>query len=278
MAREAVSRQKSPRRATATKPARGEKAKEALTISALERGLAVLEVFSGKGTTLGNQELARLTKLPKATISRITNTLTKAGFLINNERLNTYELGGAAMSLGFAALSRVDIGRLTRPLLEELAKVVNANVCLGMRDRDHMLNLETCQGPGLIALQLAPGSRVPLITTAMGRAYLAALTDDGIDKVLTELEIKPVEKKKIAGKINEAQAMISDVGFCLSIGEWHRDINAAGAPIILPDGRILALNIGGPSFLMPEEQMRKKHGPAVAKTAEQIARTLGGRV
>ena len=50
-------------------------------ITALARGLDVLRCFRSEPKTLGNQELARLTGLPKPTISRITFTLTELGYL-----------------------------------------------------------------------------------------------------------------------------------------------------------------------------------------------------
>ena len=50
-------------------------------VTALARGLDVLSAFRSRDRTLGNQELARRCGLPKSTISRLTYTLTKQGYL-----------------------------------------------------------------------------------------------------------------------------------------------------------------------------------------------------
>ena len=41
-------------------------------------------------------------------------------------------------------------------------------------------------------------------------------------------------------------------GYTLSLGEWERDINAVGVPLIAPDGSgVFAFNCGAPAFHYP---------------------------
>src|SRR5258706_6440355 len=51
-------------------------------VNALGRGLEVLACFRHGDRMLGNQDLARACGLPKSTVSRLTNTLTKLGYLV----------------------------------------------------------------------------------------------------------------------------------------------------------------------------------------------------
>ncbi len=53
-------------------------------VEALSRGLDVLRAFSQGSVILGNQDISRLTGLPKPTVSRMTYTLTKLGYLSYN--------------------------------------------------------------------------------------------------------------------------------------------------------------------------------------------------
>ncbi|MDL2425343.1 helix-turn-helix domain-containing protein, partial [Pseudomonas sp. BAgro211] len=50
-------------------------------VEALARGLDVLRAFTHGSVVLGNQEISRITGLPKATVSRMTYTLTQLGYL-----------------------------------------------------------------------------------------------------------------------------------------------------------------------------------------------------
>jgi len=61
-------------------------------VVALARGLDVLRAFHPNDGLLGNQEIAARTKLPKPTISRLTYTLTKLGYLTPVPRFEKYQL------------------------------------------------------------------------------------------------------------------------------------------------------------------------------------------
>ena len=66
-------------------------------VVALSRGLDVLRAFQPNDGLLGNQEIAARTKLPKPTISRLTYTLTKLGYLTPVPRFEKYQLAPAAL-------------------------------------------------------------------------------------------------------------------------------------------------------------------------------------
>ncbi|MFX4601082.1 helix-turn-helix domain-containing protein, partial [Acinetobacter baumannii] len=50
-------------------------------VTALARGLELLRAFRRNESMLGNLELAQRTGLPKPTVSRLTYTLAKLGYL-----------------------------------------------------------------------------------------------------------------------------------------------------------------------------------------------------
>src|SRR2546423_11863094 len=67
-------------------------------VSALARGLEVLRAFTPAEGLLGNGEIAERTGLPKPTVSRLTYTLTKLGYLSHVEPLAQYQLPPAALA------------------------------------------------------------------------------------------------------------------------------------------------------------------------------------
>src|SRR4029077_13563643 len=96
----AAKRPKTPLRASSVKADRH-------FVTALARGLEVLACFRHGDRVLGNQELSQRCGLAKSTISRLTHTLTKLGYLIYVEDSAKYSLGTATLSLGSAMLSRL---------------------------------------------------------------------------------------------------------------------------------------------------------------------------
>ena len=141
-------------------------------VTALARGLELLACFRSGDKMLGNQELAERSKLPKSTVSRLTYTLTKLGYLQYDEQAGKYRLGTATLALGSAMLSRLDIRQMARPLMQELADFSHTMVSLGMRDRLSMIYVENCRSQAALTLRLDVGARIPVASTAMGRAYL----------------------------------------------------------------------------------------------------------
>ena len=250
----------------------GEDTVDGQFISALARGLEVLKAFRRGEPEMGNTELAERTGIAKPTISRITHTLTKAGYLNFNARRMTYELGAEAISLGHIALSNLDVPRLAKPLMQSLANSSGFNVGLGMRDRHLMMYAETCEGKALVGLTLRPGSRIPIATSAMGRAYLAALPEDQRAELLAELAKRHGDEWPVLAKgIQRSAKQVEETGYCLSLGDWQKDINGVAVPIRFPSAQhCYAINLGGPAYLLKEDHIRRVLGPELVRVARQI--------
>ncbi|NYT61604.1 IclR family transcriptional regulator [Alcaligenaceae bacterium] len=245
-------------------------------IVALARGMEVLGAFRAKEGPLGNHELSERTGIPAATVSRITYTLSRLGFLEFNPRQENYELGGSTLALGQIALARRDIRKIAAPLMQQLAEGANANVGLGIRDRRMMIYIETCEGSGLVGLRLFNGSRIPLATSAMGRAYLSAIGDDERRQILDEL--RPhfgTDWAMVMQGIEKAARDMERDGYCTSCGEWQRYINGAGTVVRHSDGALYGLNIGGPSYILSEDEIRNVQGPRLVEVANKISDAVG---
>ena len=144
-------------------------------VTSLARGLEVLRAFTPSEGTLGNRDIAQRTGLPKPTVSRLTYTLTKLGYLTHIERIGKYQLAAGALAIGYSTLSNMRIRQIARPYMEELARFANASVALGTRDRLNVIYVEYCRGPSSVLQRVDLGSRLPLATTAMGRAIIGVL-------------------------------------------------------------------------------------------------------
>ena len=91
--------------------------KDRLFVTALARGLEVLAAFRPGELALSNQELAKRTGLPKSTVSRLSYTLTRLGYLAQDEASGHYRLGLAVLALGSTVLASYDIRQIAGPLM-----------------------------------------------------------------------------------------------------------------------------------------------------------------
>ncbi|MFZ1174220.1 MAG: IclR family transcriptional regulator [Bradyrhizobium sp.] len=246
-------------------------------VVALSRGLNVLRAFQANDGLLGNQEIAARTNLPKPTVSRLTYTLTKLGYLTPVPRFEKYQLAPAAMALGYAALANLGVRHLSEPFREELMRETGGAVAVGARDRLSMIYFGQSRGM-TIGVQLDVGSRVPIATTAMGRAYLWALPEEERNTLLRELKEHYGSRwAKMRDGIERAGEIVAKHGFVISAGEWHDDIAAAGVALKLNDGTgPYAFNCGAPAFRFTEERLRNDIGPRLLTMVRNIEAALGG--
>lgn len=244
-------------------------------VTALARGLEVLSAYRSRDRMLGNQELARRSGLPKSTISRLTYTLTKLGYLEHAQDASGasgYRLGSAVLALGSTMLARMDMRAVARPLMQELADYSHAMVSLGMRDRTSMIYVENCRSESALTLSLDVGSRIPVATTAMGRAYLALCGEGDRNDLLQRIRERhaalwPQIEEGIARALDEYRRL----GCCTSFGEWQKDVNAVAVAFRAPTGRsILALNCGGASFNLSPEFLLQEVRPRLIAMSERL--------
>jgi len=236
-------------------------------ITALARGLQVLRCFQPGVTTLGNQDLARLTGLPKPTLSRITYTLTSLGYLRYHGDSGKYSPGYGVLALGYGLLANLELRHLAHPCMVELAQETGGAVALGVFDTDAMLYVEAVHGSDALYLRLPPGSRLPM-RSAMGRAYLAELADSERTDLIARLGAAAPS----AQVIERACEDHAQTRCCFSIGGWRPDINAVAVSFIpvTGDGRVV-MSCGGPASLLPEGVLRDRVAPLLCEAVAQIA-------
>ena len=268
-----------PPRAAVVKPTR-DGGKDRQFIAALARGLQVLRCFRASERYLGNQDFAARTGLPKPTISRLTHTLTRLGYLEYSPTLAKYSLGAAVLSLSYPYLSALDVRQVAQPLMQELADYAQATVSLGARDgKEHMIFLEICQGSQMFRMHMAVGQRVPHGTTAMGRAYLAALPDPARAEIIEQYrELTPKKEwPAVRAGIEQAAADYAQYGFCFSLGEWNKEVWAVGTPMVSNDGaHVLAFNVSGPVFAMDRQRLITDIGPRLMTLRDRVFAATGG--
>ncbi|MFZ3208999.1 MAG: IclR family transcriptional regulator [Geobacteraceae bacterium] len=242
-------------------------------VTALARGLELLRCFRAGEKYLGNREIAKRTGLPKPTVSRLTYTLTQLGYLTYSESMGKYSLGTAVLSLGYSFLSNLDIRRIARPMMRELADYSHASVSIGARDRLEIVYLENCRcNSTSFALHPTVGSHLPLFTTAIGRAYLCGIRESERDYLMDMIRLRDKnEWPKIKAGVEQAMIDYEEKGFCLSIGDFHKEISAVAVPYVPTyDSEVLSFNCGGPAFQLRRHMLEDDIGPHLVTLVRNV--------
>jgi len=243
----------------------------------LARGLEVLRCFTPVEPMLGNKEISVRTGLPKPTVSRLTYTLTKLGYLRHNMRLGKYQLGSAVLSIGYPLLASMNLRQVARPHMKELADYCKGSVSMGIRDRLNMVYIETSRNGNAIITLPDIGTSVPIAQACIGRAFLAACTPPEREAVLNQMKVKEPElHRKFRPQMDKAIEDIRMLGFCVSYGEVRREVHSVGVPMRRTvDGEIVAFNCSVPSFVLKKGQLEEDLGPRLVAMVRNVEAALG---
>ncbi len=237
----------------------------------------VLEAVGSSEVDLGVRDLARELGIAKSIVQRLLNTLHDRGFVEQEPVSRKYRIGARAFEIGSGFTRSGSLAQIATPELEQLTKHHQLNSYLGILRDNAALYLATLQSSGPIAIQVSPGDRIPLHTTALGKALLFDMPDAEIRALL---EASPMERRTPKSKL-AVSSLIKEIrqakmlGFTLSEGENIIGIVSIGAPVYDATGHIVAAISGA----LPSEAIARgkldQLSRAVMATAARISQRLG---
>lgn len=250
------------------------------TVSALERGIAVLRCFDESRRTLTSTELSRLTGVPRPTVTRLASTLVTLGFLQQGPEGDRYMLGPGVVSLARVFLAGLDVRAVARPHMQALAEAAGGSVYLALPDGMDMVIIEACRPRStMLAPRLDVGSRAPMANSALGRAYLWALPADERQRIVESLRLaRGSDWASLEEGLMRSLADADQLGYSISAGEFHREINSVSVPLVGPRGEVMALNCGTAAFVYTEQHLREVVAPQLLRMAHALAADIGGHV
>ena len=247
-------------------------------VQSLAKGLEILSAFSG-GASLGNQQLVKLTGLPKATVSRLTTTLVTLGYLQPDTQSRKLQMGTRVLGMGVTVQREVGLQRVARPFMEALSRELELTVSFGTRDRTGLVFLEVTRPPSSARLvtNTDVGSVLPLASTSIGLAYIVAAPVKERAQILQSLNKRHKDEwPQLRLNIEKAHLEYQRQGFVITRKSWGRDVNGVGVPLQLPERHMLyAFHCAGPASQLPLQRIRREIGPRLVGMISDIRLALG---
>lgn len=179
-------------------------------IRALNRGLAVLTHLNRLQRASINS-LALAVRLPRTTTYRILETLRAAGYVTRDRSDDCYlpTLRVCTLSAGYDR--EVMLEQHARPLLAALSRDILWPLTLSTPSGSSMLVRETTDRNCPLALEpIEAGARLPMLTTAAGRAYLAWCAPPQRNAVLELLVHSTRPEDRLAQDRQECERVLSE--------------------------------------------------------------------
>lgn len=245
----------------------------------LGRGLQVLRCFTAADPMLGNGEIARRAGLPKATVSRLTYTLTGLGYLRHIPQLGKYQLGSGVLSLAYPLLAAMRLRQVARPFMQGLADHVRGTVNLGLRDRLNMVYVESARADETNVLRPDIGSSVPILRSAIGRAWLAACPEEERAAWLNQARVydeptwREYRSPTLAG-LREYR----ERGFCVSHGDWRAEVHGVAVAMRRgATGELMVFSCTASAFRLRRGQLESDFGPRLVAMVRTVEAAMGLR-
>src|SRR5690606_2344903 len=206
--------------------------------------------------------LSAATKLDRAVLYRLLDTLIDHGFVVRDPETRKFHLGVALVELGARAGRGLEVRRLALPGMRLVMDQVREAVCLAVRDRNDVVVVDRVEPPGLfVRVGYHVGFRHPMVIGAHGRALLAFL--DPEDRQL------PERSPALLAELEASRHR----GFAISADELERGASGVAAPVLDRLGRpIASVGVVAPS---PRLSAPAALGPRVRALALDVSRRLG---
>src|SRR6184192_1521423 len=247
------------------------------------RALDVLLFLVDRGQRgLTARELSDRLSAPRTSVADLLKVLETRGFVAPTTDGHGWRLDFRVAQLGNAYLHEFSVREVGRAAMRELSRRTGLTTQMAVLDHGDIVYIERQDAsrrrsePHVVT---DIGSRLPAYCTSLGKAMLAFLPDDEIDRLYdspAELASRTRNTITTLARLKSELAAIRRRGYAVDQEETTEGIVCIGSPILGADGRPeAAISLAGLSAGMPVATIESL-GRTVARTASQVSGTRGG--
>lgn len=249
--------------------------KNGYSAPAVDAMLDIIELMSRENRLFNLTELATGLNLSNNLVFRVLNRLLERGYV---ERLENggYRLSDGFFTLGMKLYSRFELRSAARKHLESLSSELGETAQLQVLNGNKMLVLEVVAPSSDFYLHVTPGIRLFPHCNAYGKAVLAFLDPERVDKILVG-ELERITEKTITSKktLKNELKQIRKTGVAYDDEEYSRGVFCVGSPVFNCDGEV----VGGLGLTGLSSRFNTKSAPEmerkVLKCAERVSSVVG---
>lgn len=218
-------------------------------------------------------QVVKLSGQPKTSVHRMLCSLEETGFLRRNAD-GAYELGFVFLQFGHAVAERLDIRKISLPVMQRLGLEIGEAVNLIVRDGNEAIYVEKVDTKEPVRVYTAIGRRAPLYGGACPRILLTYMPEEELQDYLSEVKLERFADNTITDlqQLRRVIAEDRENGYTISHSELYNYTSAVGAPIFDHSGKIVA----GLSIVGPENRYRAEYLPFYIEKTVAAAQEISG--
>ncbi|MBB5696395.1 IclR family transcriptional regulator domain-containing protein [Muricoccus pecuniae] len=254
---------------------RSEDGRKSELVTALARGLSVIEAFSADTPELTLSEVAQRTRLPPATARRALLTLQHLGYVGSYGK--RFLLLPRVLGLGSAFLSSMNIREIAQSSLQAIADRFKDSASLAVLDGDSVLYVAHAPSNRRIRYNGSVGFRSPAYATSLGLALWAHLDPPQLEKRLAKAPYAAYTSRTrhTRAALEEAIASVRDRGYAVAREQLEYGVVAIAVPVRDTNGRVVAaINLSSELARNDEAALVATRLGPITDTAQEIERAL----
>ena len=250
------------------------------TIQAVANALDLLEQFTGDVQELGVTELSRKLNLHKNNVFRLLATLETRGYIEQNRITENYRLGLKSLQLGQTFIQQMGILKQSKPILEELVDACGETAYVAILKERKVIYLDAVESGQSVRAVSRVGTRAPAHATSVGKAQLASLSEDEVDKLLPEkLERHTENTITDREELKKHLEHVRRRGYSIDDEELEIGVKCVSVAVRDYTRRVVgAVSASGPAYRMTNEAIQSTLLPLVKEAADKLSTRLGYKI
>jgi IclR family pca regulon transcriptional regulator len=241
-------------------------------VTALARGLAVIQAFTNQGRQMSISQISYRTGITRAAVRRYLHTLTALGYARCHDGTR-FSLTPKTVSLGNAYLSGTPLSGKGQPVLDKLSETVGEACSMAVLDGTDIVYIARAAASRIMSPSLNVGNRLPAYATSIGMVLLAHLPEAELDACLERTNFLPFTENTIVSP-TELRKMLQQVrtqGYAIANQQMEIGLRSIAVPVRDKAGTVVSgINIIGPTSRMGIEHMRTRFLPLLREAAEAL--------
>lgn len=247
------------------------------TLRTVARVVAVLELVSD-GSALTVSQIASRLDLPISSAHSVVKRLNELGYLEVRLGERSYQAGPTLVRLGIKITGSIDVMTAARPYISALAESTGEDVYLALVDKAGIVYADRVEGRQSLRLSIALGEPRPLHSTAVGKLYLAQLSDSVLAATLGQLAMIRHTENTITSPetLRRQLRQIRRDGYSVTDQEHLDGVAAVAAPVLGSEGQFIA----SITIALPRSRFLSKRADLireVTNVAKDVSAQLGWR-
>lgn len=153
---------------------------------AVHRAFSLLRMLADSDGPLKLSEISAQLNCSKSTTHGLVHALVREKALRKTDSGSGYYIGPALAELAFSDWNYFRINQAARPIINGLRDATEATVFLGAELGNRVLIMLTAESREALKISARPGTHIPLLAGAVGKAFMACRDQERVRQLLAE--------------------------------------------------------------------------------------------